>query len=139
MEQMIDQTHIIDEMEVVEERFRGLLCCNISVSEMIEFIQTEKNTIFYFGQDLSEKEKGDSDIQYAWIDSGYCYKEEAVFISMLNYSGEFCGHFVGTAKFLVKGLMERNAYGGRRYKQNLERFTKKYKTEGAFDTVGYRR
>lgn len=131
MEQMIDQTHIIDEMEVVEERFRGLLCCNISVSEMIEFIQTEKNTIFYFGQDLSEKEKGDSDIQYAWIDSGYCYKEEAVFISMLNYSGEFCGHFVGTAKFLVKGLMERNAYGGRRYKQNLERFTKKYKSKVA--------
>lgn len=47
MEQMINQTHFIDEKE------------------------------------------GDSDIQYAWIDSGYCYKEDVVLISMLNHLGEF--------------------------------------------------
>lgn len=131
MEQMINQTHIIDEMEVVEDRIRGLLCCNISILEMIEFIRTEKNTIFYFDRNLSEKKEGDSDIQYAWIDSGYCYKEDAVFISMLNHSGEFCGHFVGTAKFLVNGLMGYNEYGGKKYKQNLERFTKKYRSKAA--------
>ena len=118
MEQMINQTHIIDEMEVVEERIRSLLCRNISIMEMIEFIRTEKNTIFYFDRNLSEKKEGDSDIQYAWIDSGYCYKEDAVFISMLNYSGEFCGHFVGTAKFLVNGLIGHDAYSVKKYKQN---------------------
>lgn len=131
MEQMINQTHIIDEMEVVEDRISDLLCCNISILEMIEFIRTEKNTIFYFDRNLSEKKEGDSDIQYAWIDSGYCYKEDAVFISMLNHSGEFCGHFVGTAKFLVNGLMGYNAYGGKKYKQNLERFTKRYRSKVA--------
>ena len=131
MEKMINQTHIIDEMEVVEDRIRSLLGCNISSSEMIEFIRTEKNTIFYFDRNLSEKKEGDSDIQYAWIDSGYCYKEDAVFISMINHSGVFCGHFVGTAKFLVNGLMDYNAYGGKKYKQNLERFTKKYRSKAA--------
>lgn len=131
MEQRINQTHIIDEMEVVEERIRSLLCRNISIMEMIEFIRTEKNTIFYFDRNLSEKKEGDSDIQYAWIDSGYCYKEDAVFISMLNHSGEFCGHFVGTAKFLVNGLIGYNAYSGKKYKQNLERFTKRYRSKVA--------
>lgn len=131
MEQMINQTHIIDEMEVVEDRICSLLCCNISIMEMMEFIRTEKNTIFYFDRNLSEKKEGDPDIQYAWIDSGYCYKKDAVFISLLNHSGEFCGHFVGTAKFLVNRLIGYNAYSGKKYKQNLERFAKKYKSKAA--------
>lgn len=131
MEQIINQKHIIDEMEDVEYRMRCLLCCNISISEMIEFIRTEKNTIFYFDRNLSERKEGDPDIQYAWIDSGYCYKKDAVFISLLNHSGEFCGHFVGTAKYLVNGLIDRNTYNGKKYKQNLEIFTKKYRSKAA--------
>lgn len=137
MEQIINQTHIIDEVEVVEDRICGLLGCGISIPEMIDFIQKEKNTIFYFDRNLAEKTKEESDIQYAWIDSGYRYKEEAVFISMLNHSGQFCGHFVGTARFLVNRLMGYNAYSRKKYKENLERFIKKYKSKAAQRQIEY--
>lgn len=131
METMINKTHIIDEAENVEGRICKLLCRDISISEIVKFIQTEENTIFYFNEELSERKEGDKDIYYAWADTGYCYKGEAVFISMIHYSGEFCGHFVGTAAFLVNGLIERNAYSAVKYRQNLQKFHKKYKTKAA--------
>lgn len=131
MEKMINETHIIDEAEIVEGRICKLLCRDISVSEIVEFIRTEKNTIFYFNEELAERKEGDRDIYYAWADTGYCHKGEAIFISMIHYSGEFCGHFVGTAAFLVNGLIERNAYLAAKYRQNLQKFHKKYKTKAA--------
>lgn len=129
MEQKINETHIIDEVEMVKQKICELVFGDISIPEMIEFIRSEKNTIFYFDQNLSEKKEGDKNIQYAWVDSGYCYKEEAVFISLIHHPGEFCGHFVGTAKYLVNRVMMYGANSSRKLRQNLEIFLKKYKSK----------
>lgn len=125
VERKINENHIIDNLEIVETKLNDLVEGHIDIIEMINFINSENNTTFYFDKYLAEKPEGDEHIQYAWIDSGYLYKNEPIFISLVNYDGKYYGHFVGIANFLSKGLIKNNGHQ-RDYTLNVDKFKKKY-------------
>ena len=126
MEMIIKNNFIIDDIEIVQELLEKLSEDKIELEKMEDFIVNQPHTIFYFNQDLSEKDANDNDVKMVWIDTGYCCNLKPIFISLLKCGNEFVGHFVGTAHFLVNGLI--NRYGKENlYKTHLTNFMKKYK------------
>lgn len=125
MEMIINQNYIIDEVELVQRKLEKLVEGECSLEITREFINTQPFTIFHFDQLLTEKTEHDKETRIAWLDSGYCHNNEPIFISLINYYGIYCGHFVGTAKFLSQGLINNNGYY-REYMQHFEKFKKKY-------------
>lgn len=125
MEMIINKNYIIDEVEFVQQKIEELVDGNCSLEISKEFINSHPYTIYHFDQQLTEKTENDKDSQIAWLDSGYCYKNEPIFISLLRYENEYCGHFVGTARFLAKGLANRNGNSSF-YRGRYEKFMNKY-------------
>lgn len=125
MEMIINKNYIIDEVEFVQQKIEELVDGNCSLEISKEFINSQPYTIYHFDQQLTEKTENDKDSQIAWLDSGYCYKNEPIFISLLRYEDEYCGHFVGTARFLVNGLANRNGNSSF-YRRRYEKFMNKY-------------
>ena len=125
MEMIINQNYIIDEVELVEQKLEELVEGNCSLEITREFIKTQPFTIFHFDQQLTEKTEKDKKTRIAWLDSGYCYKNEPIFISLLRYDNKYCGHYVGTARFLVNGIVNRNG-NPVFYRSRYEKFMNKY-------------
>lgn len=126
MEHIINNQHIISEKEKAEERFGILGIVNVDFEKIEEFVNSEINTIFYFDSFMNPRMINDKDVSFAWMDSGYRYQGETLFISLKKIDDIYCGYFVGTAKYLVSGMCERNPYKRNEYKNNLNRFLKKY-------------
>lgn len=123
---ILKPNHIIDDVECVKERLMEFLQQKVHLEEIQNFILTQPNTVFYFKRDLSKTDENDKNVRLAWIDTGYCYKSEPVFFSLLKDGTKYVGHYVGTASFLVKGLIER--YGNKKmYLSKLKTFLQKYK------------
>ncbi len=126
MEMILKPNHIIDEVEWVEERLREFLQENVHLEEIQDFILTQPNTVFYFKKDLSKTDEKDKNARLAWLDTGYSHKSEPIFLSLLKEGTEYVGHYVGTASYLVKGLIEH--YGSKKmYLSKLKIFLQKYK------------
>ncbi len=129
MEMIINENHIIDDIELVKRKIEQLLeGGKISLEAIKDFINTQPHTIYYFDQRMTEKTEMDKDAKIAWLDSGYCYKNEPIFISLLRYGNEYCGHFVGTARFLVNGFINRNG-NSLFYRSRYEKFVTKYNSK----------
>lgn len=125
MEMIINPNYIIDEVELVQRKLDELVEGNCSLEITREFIKTQPFTIFHFDQQLTEKTENDKKAQIAWMDSGYCYKNEPIFISLLRHDNIYCGHYVGTARFLVNGIVNRNGNPGF-YRNRYVKFMNKY-------------
>ena len=126
MEYIINDKHIISDREKVEKRFYSMGIYNVNLDRISEFVNSESNTIFYFDTLLNLKENTDKKIFFAWIDSGYRYMGETVFIALKKVEDYFDGFYVGSAKFLVNGLCEKTPYKHMEYKTNLSKFLTKY-------------
>lgn len=137
MEMNINNTHIIDEVEEVTKRIGQLMGKEIDITESIDFINTEVNTIFYFDKELKRKSYGDMDVRYAWVDSGYKYKGAPVFISLINYLGKFYGHYVGTGSFLVNRMCSKDSRNERIYRKNYKVFTNGFDNDVKQRTTKY--
>ena len=131
MEYIINEKLIISERETVEERFSKLGIFDVKFSEISNFVNSEANTVFYFDMFLNPQLATDKNVYFAWIDTGYRYLGEPVFIALKKVEDFFTGYYVGTAKFLVKGLCENNPYKSKDYRNNLNRFLKKYQEKVA--------
>lgn len=126
MERIVKENHIITNIEKVEELLSKILGGKVDVEKMIHFIESEKNTKFYFNSLLNLRNENDKDVCYVWLDTGYQCYDEPIFISLKKFDNEFCGYFVGTGKQLVRGMGDRNQYYYNDYRNNLSRFVKKY-------------
>lgn len=128
MEYILTQDLIIDEREVVESRFLSIKGFDISFDKVKEFLLSELETkIFYFNNNLCARQKNDKDVLFAWIDTGYVTdKNEAIFISLVKRADYFSGHFIGTGKYLVNRICEKNPYFIKSIRENHKKFTEKY-------------
>lgn len=99
---------------------------SVDLDKIIDFIKTQDRTHFYM--DIKMNMKTDSDkTEYLWLDTGLITKSgDAVFISLLNNYGLYCGHIVADYKYLASNIG--NYYGANRksISENKTRFKSKY-------------
>lgn len=85
----------------------GLDASDIDMDEIIEFINTEKATKFYFSEKLEEQRFGS---RFLWLDTGLVTRKSSnpIFISLLKYRDEdlYLGHIVGMSGQLAARIAE---------------------------------
>ncbi len=128
MELIINDNFIIDDFEAVQQKISELYKILVDKKEMLNFINEEKNTAFCFDPILSRRNIEDKDSYYVWVDTGYLNHEgEAIFISLIKREKTlFTGYFVGTAKYLFKGICSKYPNYNREIHENFHKFQKKY-------------
>lgn len=126
MELIIKNNHIISEIEKAEERLALLLNENYNREEMLSFINSQENIFFYLNDQYKLCAPDNVYVSLAWIDTGYVYKGEAIFISLKKYSDCFYGYFVGTASFFFNGLIQKTPRLSYILRENLRLFKEKY-------------
>lgn len=132
MEQIINENLIIDDIEKVQERMQELCGFEIDVQRMVDFINQEENTVFCFDPFFNSRELIDKDANFVWVDTGYTYAGEAIFISLIKREPSlFTGYFIGTAKNLIGGISSHNPSHSHDIRENFSRFQKKYETKAA--------
>lgn len=132
MEQIINENLIIDDIEKVQERMQELCGFEIDVQRMVDFINQEENTVFCFDPFFNSRELIDKDANFVWVDTGYTYGGEAIFISLIKREPSlFTGYFIGTAKNLIGGISSHNPSHSHDIRENFSRFQKKYETKAA--------
>ena len=117
----------VDEMIAILEKETGI--SNIDINDIVEFVQGEKSTKFYFDQDMNGKDERARNITYLWLDTGFVdAKGNPLFISLLNHDGYFTGHFIGNSFYLSKKIYY--FYQNQRaVTQNEIKFKEKYKSK----------
>lgn len=102
MEILLTDNFIVDEPEILEAHFEELQGYPINWDILKLFITEQMETkVFYLDSNLKKKNPGEKGIMFVWIDTGYLLNEKIpLFISLVNHTGYFCGHFIGTAKYL---------------------------------------
>ena len=136
MEQVIMKNgvnHVIDNIEKVEERM-SRIGINASVEQIKKNVR--EDDIFYFTDMLESKIPSDRSVFFSWINTGFSYSNEPVFVSLVRNQDEFCGHFVGTPSFLVEGMKKTFEYKPRETKelyQNLQKLKKRYMSKNVND------
>ncbi len=126
MELIFKNNCIVTDIENVEERINRLTKDRYNRDDMVLFVNSEENTIFYFDKDLGMREETDRENSWAWIDTGYLYYNEPIFISLKKQEDLFVGFFVGTGKFLMNGMCEKNVCSKNKIRNNFYAFQKKY-------------
>lgn len=128
MEFLICNDLIVDETDLIENKFYELTSVRFNWNEMKNFVNEEKERkVFYFDSELKRRMESDKEIIYAWVDTGYTTNEgETIFISLVNYAGYYSGHFIGTGKYLCNGLCNRSPYMTKKFRTNFQKFMKKY-------------
>ena len=137
MEYLIDKDLIVDEKELVEDKFCKYTNAELDWMKMDNFIQdNKKSCIFYFDRELKKCDENAKESLYAWIDTGYASNDgEAIFISLVHHAGYYSGHFIGTAKYLCNGLCNRDPFMAKKYRNNYQTFIKKYSKVGIKDRI----
>lgn len=127
MEKLITNKFIVDEREIVEERFYKMTATNIDWAAVIDFVErNNEKAVFYFDNEMKRKKENEKRIDKVWIDTGYeTADHEAIFLSLVKYEEYYSGHYVGTAKFLMSGNQSR--YFNNKAKNNFRAFLQKYK------------
>ena len=126
---MITSRHIVDDVRAITERFEELVDgTRLDLEQVKNFTEiNHPGKVFYFDERLNRKDQEEKDSLYCWIDTGYVTeKKEPIFISLLHHDDYYSGHFVGTAKYLAKGIWVRNIYLTNAVQKNLKKFEKKY-------------
>ena len=59
----------VDEMLGILQKECGF--DNIDINDIIEFVQGEKSTKFYFDNAMNGKDERSRDIRYLWLDTGF--------------------------------------------------------------------
>ena len=133
MDRVVRENYIINDIENVKTYIEDLTKSEIDIDAMIDFIETEKYTTFCFSSILHAREPKDKDAIYAWLDTGYMTpKGEAIFISLKKNSIDqepyyaYAGFYVGTAKYLAKGVCGHQKGQTETIKDNVKRFESKY-------------
>ena len=95
----------VDEMISILQKECGF--GNIDINDIIEFVQGEKSTKFYFDNAMNGKDERSRDIRYLWLDTGFeDSKGNPLFISLLNHGGYYSGHFIGSSYYLSKRIYQ---------------------------------
>ena len=99
---------------------------SIDFDKIIDFIKTQHNTYFYVDDKLNIKPEGDR-TEYLWLDTGLVTRSgDAVFISLLNNGGVYCGHIVADYKYLASSISGYHSANRRSINDNKTRFKTKY-------------
>ena len=125
----IDRNIVIDNLEemlkILEKEcgFNG-----IDINDIVEFVQGEKSTKFYFDDAMNGKDEKSRDIRYLWLDTGFeDSRGNPIFISLLNHSGYYSGHFIGSSYYLSKRIYQYYPENERTVIENEKAFKEKYK------------
>lgn len=125
----IDRNIVIDNLEEmlkILEKECGF--SDIDVNDIVEFVQGEKSTKFYFDDAMNGKDEKSRDVRYLWLDTGFeDSKGYPLFISVLNHSGYFSGHFIGNSYYLSKRIYQYYPENERTVIENEKAFKEKYK------------
>lgn len=102
---------------------------SVDINNILNFINTEKHTTFYFNDDFQMCSKNEATI--CWLDTGYLNKlNEPIFISLYkvrdSYSDYFTGHMVGYGEFIIRYFLDRHNNRRHIIAGNLAKFQKKY-------------
>ena len=127
MEYKLTEVLYICDKEKVEDRFYEMNKSHMDLDKTKTFIDTQPHTVFSFNSVLASKDISDKETTVVWVDSGYRYYNEPLFISLIKEDDIFTGDYIGTAKFLVEGMITRNPYKSSELRLNLSKFLKKYK------------
>lgn len=116
----------VEEMLTILEKECGF--SNIDIKDIIEFVQAEKSTKFFFDKEMNGKDELSKDIVYLWIDSGFeDQRNRPLFISLLCRDGYYTGHFVGNSYYLSKKIADFYFENKRAIIANEIKFQEKYK------------
>ena len=121
----------VDEMINILEKESGIP--NIDINDIIEFVQGEKSTKFYFDNAMNGKDERSRDIKYLWLDTGFIdSRGNPLFISLLSHGGYYSGHFIGSSYYLSKRIYQYYPENETTVIENEKAFKEKYKrkTEG---------
>ena len=128
-EKIITENYIVDEKEVVEQRFEMLMGTELDWNYIINYISIRKeNAFFFFDNELKKMQKNDKNITYVWLDTGYKTEhDEVVFLALVNHFDCYSGHFIGTGKYLMRGMCNKNPRMIKKLQDNYQLFAKKYR------------
>jgi len=125
----IDRNIVIDNLEEmlkILEKECGF--SDIDVNDIVEFVQGEKSTKFYFDNAMNGKDERSRDIRYLWLDTGFeDSKGYPLFISLLNHGGYYSGHFIGNSYYLSKRIYQYYSDNEKEVIENEKQFKEKYK------------
>ena len=125
----IDRNIVIDNLEEmlkILEKECGF--SDIDINDIVEFVQGEKSTKFYFDDAMNGKDEKSRDIRYLWLDTGFeDIRGNPIFISLLNHSGYYSGHFIGSSYYLSKRIYQYYPENERTVIENEKAFKEKYK------------
>ena len=126
MEKLITPNLIVTDSELVEERFFKMTAMTLEWTSVINFVERNyEKAVFFFDSDMKRKQENEQNIKRAWIDTGYeTLNHESIFIALVNYTEYYTGYFIGTAKFLLNGIL--NKQYSRKISENFKAFMKKY-------------
>lgn len=126
----ITENIIIDDINEVISRMQELIGPEtFDINSMMNFIENEKATKFYFDQKMQGRSEGDRAAVYLWLDTGYVsQRDRTIFISLLKneYNGTFVGSWVGDYYRLFNNAAKFFASNRKVIFENMERFQEKY-------------
>lgn len=126
----ITENIIIDDIDEVISRMQELIGPEtFDINSMMNFIENEKATKFYFDQKMQGRSEGDRAAVYLWLDTGYVsQRDRTIFISLLKneYNGTFVGSWVGDYYRLFNNAAKFFASNRKVIFENMERFQEKY-------------
>ena len=125
----IDRNIVIDNLEEMLKILEKECGFNdIDINDIVEFVQGEKSTKFYFDDAMNGKDEKSRDIRYLWLDTGFeDSRGNPIFISLLNHSGYYSGHFIGSSYYLSKRIYQYYPENERTVIDNEKAFKEKYK------------
>ena len=116
----------VDEMINILQKECGI--GNIDINDIIEFVQGEKSTKFYFDNAMNGRDDRARDIKYLWLDTGFIdSRGNPIFISLLNHGGYYSGHFIGSSYYLSKRIYQYYPENEKAVIENEKAFKEKYK------------
>lgn len=121
---------IIDKPTVFKSKLEELSgISNINLDDVVNFIKTQKNTLFYFDTSLKLKNPEDkySEIKYLWCDTGILDRQaRPLFLSLINRRGYYSGHFAGFGHFFAERAEEYNPHYTTVIRDNYVKFKEGY-------------
>lgn len=125
----IDRNIVVDNIEeMLKILEKESSFSDIDVNDIVEFVQGEKSTKFYFDDAMNGKDEKSRDIRYLWLDTGFeDSRGNPIFISLLNHSGYYSGHFIGNSYYLSKRIYQYYPENERTVIENEKAFKEKYK------------
>lgn len=120
---IIDNAELMLEIIEKESGFK-----DIDTQDIVEFVQSEKSTKFFFDDKMNGRDENADDIVYLWIDTGFEDKAgQALFVSLLDHKGYYRGHFVGNSEYLSSRIYYFYKDNKRVVIANEQKFREKYK------------